>query len=452
VLIELLRRASDQAPERAAVITPAGVITYAELLRRSEAIARGLAARSIDRFAILAEDPVEIITALAASTVVGAEACVYPRDLDQARFDGLRASLGHSVFVGGARPGPAADAISLDELAAASGEHPEPPASAPVMILTTGTTGDQKGVRHEWARLADAVRRPDARRGTRWLLSYNLNQFAGVQILLHVLVSGSTLVEPASRQARDAIAAIREHGVTHASGTPTFWRLLVGGLRGADATEIALEQLTLGGEATDDPLLERLRALFPAARISHVYAGTEFGSAVSVGDGRAGLPLSVLERDDDAPVQLRIVDGELHTRSRVGMLGYHGGGDDGAQWRPTGDLVEIRDDRIRFVGRLTEIINVGGAKVHPLPIEELAATVEGVSIAAAYGRPNPITGQIVALDVVAAPDADHALVEAGIRTACEALPRAGRPRRIRFVEALEIRGNKLIRDEAKVEA
>jgi acyl-CoA synthetase (AMP-forming)/AMP-acid ligase II len=267
-----------------------------------------------------------------------------------------------------------------------------------------------------------------------------------------VLVSGSTLVEPASRQARDAIAAIREHGVTHASGTPTFWRLLVGGLRGADATEIALEQLTLGGEATDDPLLERLRALFPAARISHVYAGTEFGSAVSVGDGRAGLPLSVLERDDDAPVQLRIVDGELHTRSRVGMLGYHGGGDDGAQWRPTGDLVEIRDDRIRFVGRLTEIINVGGAKVHPLPIEELAATVEGVSIAAAYGRPNPITGQIVALDVVAAPDADHALVEAGIRTACEALPRAGRPRRIRFVEALEIRGNKLIRDEAKVEA
>jgi acyl-coenzyme A synthetase/AMP-(fatty) acid ligase len=65
-----------------------------------------------------------------------------------------------------------------------------------------------------------------------------------------------------------------------------------------------------------------------------------------------------------------------------------------------------------------------------------------------YGRPNPITGQIVAVDVVASPGIDTDALAAEIRSACEALPAAGRPRRIRFVEELEIRGNKLLRHEA----
>src|SRR5207302_1178764 len=77
--------------------------------------------------------------------------------------------------------------------------------------------------------------------------------------------------------------------------------------------------------------------------------------------------------------------------------------DDESEWRPTGDLVEIRDDRIHFVGRKTEIINVGGAKVHPLPVEEAVCSVPGVQLAAVYGRPNAVTGPIVAVDLVPAP-------------------------------------------------
>ena len=174
---------------------------------------------------------------------------------------------------------------------------------------------------------------------------------------------------------------------------------------------------------------------------------------MSVRDGQPGLPLSVLEREDDADVQLRIVDGELHMRSRVGMLGYHDDEEADAGWRPTGDLVEVRGDRIHFVGRTTEIINVGGAKVHPLPIEEVASTVAGVELVAAYGRPNPVTGQIVALDVVAADGADDRGARGGDpRGVRRRVPPAGRPRRIRFVEELEIRGTKLARLGARDEA
>jgi acyl-coenzyme A synthetase/AMP-(fatty) acid ligase len=83
--------------------------------------------------------------------------------------------------------------------------------------------------------------------------------------------------------------------------------------------------------------------------------------------------------------------------------------------------------------------------VHPLPIEEAASSVLGVQLAAAYGRRSPVTGQIVALDVVADPEADQRELEARIREACDALPQAARPRRIRFVPELELQGQKVAR-------
>jgi acyl-CoA synthetase (AMP-forming)/AMP-acid ligase II len=336
--------------------------------------------------------------------------------------------------------------LRMEELQAPEGELPPTPERAPVLILTTGTTGRQKGARHDWGRLLRGVRHPDERPGSRWLLGYNLHQFAGVQVLVHVLASRATLVAPASRDPTAVIEAMRETGVTHASGTPTFWRVVLGGLDPRTASALALRQITLGGEPVPQAVIDRLRTLFPGARISQVYASSEFGTLVSVRDGRSGLPKSVLERGDDADVQFRIVDGELQVRSRVGMLGYHGGGHGDGGWRGTGDLVEVRGDRIHFVGRSSDVINVGGAKVHPLPVEEVVCSVAGVELAKAYGRPNPVTGQIVALDVVPAAGADVDSVEAEIRSACEALPAAGRPRRIKFVPALEVRGDKLARD------
>jgi acyl-coenzyme A synthetase/AMP-(fatty) acid ligase len=302
--------------------------------------------------------------------------------------------------------------------------------------------------RHDWARLLEAQRHPDPRPGTRWLLAYNLYQFGAIQVLLHVLKSGGTLVEPISRRPDDVIAAIREHRVTHVSGTPTFWRLLSGRLDPRTAGELPVEQVTLGGEAVPEALIERLRELFASAHVSQIYGSTESGTAVSVRDGHSGLPVSVLDRDEDADVQLRIVDGELQMRSRVGMFGYlEDAADQRGKWRRTGDLVEVRDGRIYFVGRVTEIINVGGAKIHPLPIEERICSVHGVELVAVYGRPNAVTGQIVAADVVAAPEADTARLEQQIRDVCQSLPAAARPRRIRFVPELDIRGSKVSRHE-----
>jgi acyl-CoA synthetase (AMP-forming)/AMP-acid ligase II len=468
VLNQLLREGADAHPDKPLVVGAARTTTWGECAARAAALASGLDRRGITRFACLVGDVADLLALLAGSSAVPAEACMYPTSTPADEAARLAAHFDHGVIVTD-RPD-RWDGLALDELAsdgddggsrnvrslmadsaindrtlARGSVFARDPAQAPVLILTTGTTGLPKGARNDWVRLVTAHRRRVGPGDARWLLAHVPNQFAGLGVVLHCLVSGATLVVPAAHQPRESLAAMREHGVTHVSATPTFWRFLLGLCGKGGAADLPLRQITIAGEAVPAALLDDLYAAFPDARITQIYGATEFGSSVAVGDARNGLPLSVLDRGDDADVQFRIVDGELQVRSRIGMLGYYGSDDVGDAWRPTGDLVEVRGDRIHFAGRASETINVGGVKVHPLPIEDLVDGVDGVELAHVYGRSSPVAGQIVAVDVVLSSGADRDTVEDAIRAACESLPPAAQPRRIRFVDDLDIRDTKIAR-------
>jgi acyl-CoA synthetase (AMP-forming)/AMP-acid ligase II len=156
--------------------------------------------------------------------------------------------------------------------------------------------------------------------------------------------------------------------------------------------------------------------------------------------------MSVLERAEDADVQMKIVDGELWVRSKVGMVGYLGeepGDADG--WRPSGDLVEVVDDRILFRGRKSDIINVGGVKVHPTVVEERVSAVPGVAMVRVYGRNSPVTGSIVAVEIVPEAGVDEEELDAAVREACADLENAARPRSIKFVDEIATVGDKVVR-------
>lgn len=444
-MIELLRQAAAEHPEQLAYASDPVQLTFAELAERAEVAAANLRARGIDRFAVLEPEPSVIWTLVAAASLAGAEACVYPIAAPADTIDQLRAHLEHETLVTSRdldAPG-AVDPATLFEDAGAPRVE-EPPADRPLMVLTTGTSGLPKGAQHQWDRLLRVAGRIDPTPHHRWLLAYGLNQFGGLQILLHVTAAHATLVSGETFQPKDGLAAMRRWGVTHASGTPTFWRFLLAEIRADGLGAPGLRQVTLGGEAVPSALLEQIRSTFPDARISQIYGATEMGQNITVRDGRPGLPLSVLEEGGD--VVFRIEDGELWVRSRSSMLGYYNGESlaDGG-WRATGDLVEVVDDRILFRGRKSEVINVGGVKVHPLPIEERVSRVEGVALAHAYGRPNALTGSIAALDVVPVAGADLDAVKARIRDACADLPPAARPRSINFVDSVHISGNKVAR-------
>jgi acyl-CoA synthetase (AMP-forming)/AMP-acid ligase II len=445
-LIELLQRAADAEPGRVAVVTDEDALTYGELYENARAVAAALTRRGIGRFAVQDGDAATVTALLAGSSLSGAQACQYPPTADAAEIARLAERFDHDLLVS-RDPSAPIRTLHPDELPAEPADAPpRPPEARPLLVLTTGTTGAPRGACHDWNRLLRSTARIADGAGQRWLLAYGLHQFAGLQILLHVFAAGATLVAPAPRRPREGLAAMRNHGVEYASATPTYWRFLLAELRADGGPIPALKQITLGGEAVPAPLLDELRGTFPQAHVSQVYAASEFGSSGSVRDGRHGLSLDVLDRGDDADVAMKVVDGELWVRSRVGMLGYYGEPPiDPDGWRPTGDLVEVAGDRLLFRGRTSEVINVGGVKVHPLPIEERIGAVPGVDMARVYGRPNALTGAIVAVEIVPAPDADHAAVDAAVRAACADLPAAARPRSVRFVDSVALAGSKIVR-------
>ena len=450
-MIDQLLAQARRSPSSCFLLTHDQSLTYAQAASVARRLGSLLRRRKIERLAIHCHDSPDLVVLLGGCSAAGCEPCVLNRESSPAEIGEMLRRLEIRVVVADADLTiDGVEVLRIDALVAESGGLPEAAeATAPdarLMVLTTGTTGPPKAAVYTWASLAAQARQRPHLEGTRWLLAYHLNHFAGLQMLLHVLANAATLVIPRSSRVAEAIGAIVEQHVEYVSATPTFWRFLLAELGPDQAAALPIRQITLGGEAVPQDLLETLHRMFPAARISQVFATTEVGSCFSVRDLAAGLPASLFERPDDTGVQMKVVDGELYVRSSNGMLGYFGEAQGGAgDWRPTGDLVERRGDRFYFLGRKTETINVGGVKVHPPTIEELVQQVPGVAAVRCYGRHNPVTGQIVALDVLPADATDTAAIEARIREACGGLPRHAQPRLIRFVESLETANHKLVR-------
>ena len=135
-----------------------------------------------------------------------------------------------------------------------------------------------------------------------------------------------------------------EHGITAASGTPTFWRQTLMS-HGERLARVPLRQVTLGGEPVDQGVLDQLAGVFPEARITWIYASSEVGASIVVHDGRAGFPVEWLGRDVPGRPGLAVDDGELVISSP-----HHGDGLEGAVH--TGDAVVVHDGRVLITGRI----------------------------------------------------------------------------------------------------
>lgn len=461
-MIDLLARAAAAAPDRVAVVTDLGEATYGELAVEAANVAAGLAERGLSRVAIVEPDARLVVALLAGAASAGVEACQYLPDLDPAEF-ALQAQANGHAHVITRRSDLAGELIDPELLtgsrAPSSGSGDGGSADGGtrrgeaqhLLILTTGSTGQPKAARHDWTVLAGPLDGVAPAPGQRWLLAYGLHQFAGIQVVLHVLAAGATLVAPFPRQPRDGLRALTELGVDAVSATPTYWRFLLTEARGRGVTLPPLRQITLGGEAASEALLLALRDWFPEARITHVYASTEVGSVLAVNDGLPGFDAALLRSDARPQARLEIRDGELWVRGAAGMVEYAGRASlaplaaDADGWRPTGDLVEVVGERVHFRGRHSEVINVGGVKVHPLPIEERIAGVDGVAMVRVYGRANKLTGAIVAAEIVLADGAAQESLREAVREAVADLPRAWQPRSLQFVEQIKTVGSKTIR-------
>lgn len=288
-----------------------------------------------------------------------------------------------------------------------------------LLLETSGTTGTPRRVARPFDTVLAGIEPPRGRDGGRWLLTYDPCGFAGLQVLLTATAGGSVLLADPEASAAGLVRLATDGGVTHVSATPSFWRLLL--LSGAVPP---LARITLGGEAVDQPLLDALAARFPSVPIRCIYAATELGRLFTVADGREGFPVSWLSH---AP-------GQYSFRIRNDMLQAHVGGD----WQETGDLVEIVGDRVLFRGRNDLVVNIGGAKVNPALAEIRLLSVPGVTDAVVYGIPNPITGAILAADIVAPRWREDETWRTRVNQALADLPPAARPRRLRLLDTLPL--------------
>jgi acyl-CoA synthetase (AMP-forming)/AMP-acid ligase II len=464
-MILLLEAAASSSPDREAVVTSEATSTYGELLEDARRVATALRHQGITRFAVVEHDAGWVLRLLAGAALAGAEPCQYQPDTDATEFADHASMLDHKFVVTRREDlsGPF-ELIRPEVLAAEEADdslRPGVDAAQPLMIRTTGTTGLPKAARHDWRILGKTVAGVRPMPEQRWLLAYGPQQFAGIQVLLHAAASQATLVAPFPRQPKDGLDALLIKGVTCVSATPTFWRFLLAEARSRKASLPPLEQITLGGEAAPGDLLEEIQTVFPGAKVSQVYASTEFGSITSVRDGKPGLAVDSLWSESNPASNVRVAEGELWVRAGAGMLGYAGEPPSAAasadadeaetgagEWRRTGDLVEIVGDRVMFRGRQSEVINVGGVKVHPLPVEDRITGLDSVALARVFGRPNKLTGAIVAVEIVPVGGAECADVEgirAQIKEAVADLPRAWQPRSVTFVDAIETKGGKTIR-------
>ena len=296
-----------------------------------------------------------------------------------------------------------------------------------VTLYTSGTTGRPKKVMHHMATLTRSVRLGEQYAGQIWAYAYNPTHMAGLQVFFQAFENLNTMVNVFSKSRDEVYHQIADKRITHISGTPTFYRLLLP----FEQVCQTVVRVTLGGEMSDQHLYEVLHQIFPYAKINNVYATTEAGSLFAAKGDCFQIPAAIREK-------VQIVDGELLIHQsllgRSDSLCLRDG------YYHSGDLVEWTDENqglFRFQSRKDELINVGGYKVNPNEVEREMMTIEGIRQVVVYGKHNSVLGNVLCADVVADQDVQPGELEIKKHLSLQ-LQDYKIPRRIRFVESLSL--------------
>lgn len=266
-------------------------------------------------------------------------------------------------------------------------EHPG------LVIFTSGTTGTSKGAVHDATRLLDKFTAPGKDLVTLAFLLFD--HIAGVDTLFYCLSNASTIVTTSNRAPENIARLIAETKTEVLPTAPSFLNLMLLSGAAEEHDLSSLKIITYGAETMPESLLQRLNKAFPDVRLVQKYGTSELGALKSRSERSNSLWLSIGTEGKDWRLG---EDGLLEIKSKTTMLGYLNAPspftDDG--WYRTGDRVETRDGGLlRFLGRESDMINVGGQKVYPAEVENALKEIRTVAEAAVFGKPHPILGAVV---------------------------------------------------------
>jgi acyl-CoA synthetase (AMP-forming)/AMP-acid ligase II len=147
----------------------------------------------------------------------------------------------------------------------------------------------------------------------------------------------------------------------------------------------------------DQPTLDEFCRLLPDVDFRQTFGMSELGIVRVKSEARNSLFMKV----GGEGVETRVVNNVLQIRSQTGMLGYLNAPSpfDSEGWYDTKDIVEEKNGLYKVVGRISDVINVGGLKFMASEVERAALEFPNVYLASVVSRQNPITGQHVELTV-----------------------------------------------------
>ncbi len=410
-MIHWLLRAAAAEPERVALETASGPVSYAELELRARLAAGALRERGVgegDRVALALPAGAEFVAALHGCMLLGAVAV--PVDLRLSGAERALRSEASAVLVEGPLEGPPLEStwpVHLDAVAA--------------VMHTSGTTAAPRAIPLSYGNwLASALGSAVALGldpHERWLCPMPLAHVGGLSIPIRSTIYGTAAVlherfDPVAVAAALADPAQR---ITLVSLVPTMLqRLLDVGLREPPTLRWAL----LGGGPLPVALLERAERA--GIHVATTYGMTEACSQIAT----RGWPLP--------GVEVRVEDGEILVRGPV--VSRAALANDG--WLHTGDLGRLDGSgRLELVGRRSETIVSGGENVSPAEVEDVLASHPAVAEAGVYSRPDAEWGEAVVAAVVLRDGARASAEE--LRTHCaRELARFKVPKQIEFVHAL----------------
>jgi acyl-CoA ligase (AMP-forming) (exosortase A-associated) len=472
---ELLQRSASRWPDAVALVDGPRRQSYAEAARQAEDFGSGLVGLGLPRaarVAVFLDKSLEAVAtfhgALGAGLIAvpinpklkpaqvkhilrdsGAAALVTTPFRFQQLLEEIDASELPVILTGGAGTpaAPCRGPHGWDELVAAGQArrlaHRSIDIDAATILYTSGSTGLPKGVTVSHRNLVAGAGAVNRYLGTtaddRILSLLPLSFDAGLSQLTTAVAAGARLILHNYMRAQEVVGACRTHGVTSITSVPPLWAQITA-VPWDEAAGAAVRIIANTGGHMPLPLLQKLRAVFPAARPFLMYGLTEaFRSTYldpSEIDSRPGsigkaIPnAEILVLDEAGRPCPPNSPGELVHRGALVTLGYWNAPELTAErFRPletrpaaglvaetavwSGDIVRLDEDGfLYFVGRRDEMLKSSGYRISPTEIENVLHAAPGVKEAAAFGIRHESLGDIICAAVTAAlPPLDVAAVE-----------------------------------------
>lgn len=320
-----------------------------------------------------------------------------------------------------------ADCLEIPEekLTVAYQERPDEELSE--ILFTTGTTGKPKGTMLSVANIYASTHNTWHGVGMQAddvvLLPLPLNHSVGMRVTRTIFYIGATLIlQNGFTFAQELEKNIEGFHCTGLVSVPASIELVYRQMQDKFAEIMGnLRYMEFGAGSLSYDMKKKLVNMLPNTKIVNTWGSTETGGAIflivsenpdkltALGKPIEGVEVKTVDTEGNEIVA-RDIDtaGRMVLRGKMQMMGYYKMPEANAQtlvdgWLYTNDMVYLDEDGyIYMLGRADDIINVGGEKVSPVEVENIAQEFEEIRECACIGVDDPdgILGKVPVLYIV----------------------------------------------------